>query len=104
MATRTVDNPRSTRAAPAREGEVLTLKAAADLLNVDRTSLVQLLDAGALPSTGKGPQRYVRKDDLLAYKREWDARRAEARDRLLDLSLEAGLDTADYDALLADRP
>ena len=69
----------------------LTTQQAADLLNVSRSYLVRLLDDGTLPHTKTGAQRSVRLDDLLAYRRERDAQRRLALDRLTQLSDELGL-------------
>lgn len=75
---------------------MLSIEDAARLVNVGRDYLVTLLDAGTLLAHGRGDERRVPRDDLLAFKTARDAKR---RDGLRELS---GL-THEYGGYDAER-
>jgi excisionase family DNA binding protein len=60
----------------------LTIQEAADMLNVSRPHLVQLLDNGALPFHNAGKHRRVRCADLMAFKAERDRASSQAMEEL----------------------
>ena len=69
----------------------LTTNQAAELLQVSRTHLVQLLDAGRIPCRKVGSHRRVRAEDIVAWRRETELRRREALDGLTARDQKLGL-------------
>ncbi len=69
----------------------LTTQAAADLLNVSRQYLVELLDAQVIPHTKVGTHRRIRFSDLMNYKNDRDAKRQQGLSRMTKKSQQLGL-------------
>ena len=69
----------------------VTTQQAADLLHVSRPFLVGLIDKGTLPARMVGNQRRLPLKDVLAYKRDNQAKRREALEELAKLDQELGL-------------
>ena len=69
----------------------LTTQEAADLLNVSRPTIIQLLESGALPFHKIGTHRRVRLEAVIAYKRKLDAERTTALAELSAYDQEIGL-------------
>ena len=70
---------------------VLTDIDAAEILNVSRSFLIQLLEEDAIPYSRIRSLYRVRMDDLMAYKIERDKRSDEALDEMVKISQDLGL-------------
>lgn len=69
----------------------LTTQQAAELLNVSRPFLVQLLESGAIPYRKVGTHRRIFAKDLLTYKQKDEARRRQAARELTQEAEDLGL-------------
>jgi excisionase family DNA binding protein len=69
----------------------LTTQEAADMLNISRPSLIQLLDDGRIEYRRVGTHRRVRFEALMKYKRHADEARRAALDELAAYDQELGI-------------
>jgi excisionase family DNA binding protein len=69
----------------------LTTQEAAEMLNISRPSLIQLLDEGKIEYRKVGTHRRVRFDALMAYKRQADTERRAALTELAAYDQEIGI-------------
>jgi excisionase family DNA binding protein len=69
----------------------LTTSEAADVLNVSRRSLMELLEEGEIPFREKKGRRLMPRKEVLGYKRRQRERAEEAMQKLTNLSQELGL-------------
>lgn len=72
------------------EHQQLTTQRAANILGVSRPFLVGILEQGGIPFHMVGSHRRIYLRDLLSYKRERDAARHEAINRMAKIEMEAG--------------
>jgi excisionase family DNA binding protein len=78
------------------EHQQLTTQRAANILGVSRPFLVGILEQGQIPFHMVGSHRRIYLRDLLSYKRERDAARHDAINRMTKTEIEAGT----YDKVL----
>jgi excisionase family DNA binding protein len=69
----------------------LSTQEAADILNVSRPFLVNLLEAGAIHFTKVGTHRRIRFIDLMEYKKHRDEETERGLERIVRISEELGL-------------
>ena len=69
----------------------LTTQEAADMLNISRPSLIQLLDEGKIEFRRVGTHRRVRFEALMEYKRQADAERRKVVKQLAAYDQELGI-------------
>lgn len=83
--------------------DTLTLQVAADVLNVSKSFLVELLENGDIPAHAVEAHQQVRYADVIAYRNRIDAKRRKALDELTAHAQELGMGT-DRDKFKLHRP
>lgn len=73
------------------EGELVTVKEAADLLNVSKKFVMKLIEDEEIPSCKTGITRQMYKSDVLIYKVESLKKRRETLQRLADDGQDSGI-------------
>jgi excisionase family DNA binding protein len=73
-------------------GKELTTQQAADMLNVSRPYVIQLLEDGRMPFRRVGTRRRIRFEDLVKFQRKDDAQRRKVADALTKEAEELGLE------------
>ncbi len=68
----------------------VTTREAAELLNVPRPYLIKLLEEGKIPHTKVGLHQYIRREDVMIYKKQRDTMRSKVLDELTQMSQDAG--------------
>ncbi|MDE2517247.1 MAG: helix-turn-helix domain-containing protein [Rhodospirillales bacterium] len=69
----------------------LTTQQAADLLNVSRPYLIQLLEKRAIPYHKTGTHRRIKFDDLMRYKKGFDAESEGYKEALINQAQDMGM-------------
>lgn len=72
--------------------EIITTTVAAELLGISRTTLMKHVRAGDLPSTRTGSHTKLRRDDVLAFRRERLRKQRDALNELLAIEDRLGIE------------
>ena len=68
----------------------VTTREAAELLNVPHPYLIKLLEEGKIPHTKVGLRQYIRREDVMAYKKQRDTMRSKMLGELTQMSQDEG--------------